>query len=377
MDNNKIVNVTKPYLPPIEEYIYYLKKIWDNNWLTNNGPLHEELNNQLKTYLKVDNLTLFSNGHLALDTALKALKLKGEVITTPFTFASTTHAIVMNGLKPVFCDVNCEDYTIDTGKIEDLITENTCAILPVHVYGIPCDTGKIQEIADRYSLKVIYDAAHTFGVQVNGIGIGQFGDISMFSLHATKVYNTIEGGLLTYKDASLMGRLDLLKNFGITGPETVDEIGLNAKMNEFQAAMGLANLKHIDTEINNRRGVSEKYAELLSGIKGIKLLKYKENIRHNYIYFPILVDEIEFGATRDEIFEELKKHSIYSRKYFYPLVTDFNCYRNVYSSSDTPVARYVSQRVLSLPIHGEMKANEIYYICNIIRSLYKARRLVC
>ena len=234
MRNNNAINVTKPYLPPMEEYVECIKTIWNNNWMTNNGPLHQELSRQLKIYLKVDNLGLFCNGHLALDIALKALELKGEVITTPFTFASTTHAIVMNGLKPVFCDINFEDYTIDADKIENLITEDTSAIVPVHVYGIPCDVEKIQKIADKYNLKVIYDAAHTFGVQVDGTGIGEFGDISMFSLHATKVYNTIEGGLLTYKNSKLANKLEMLKNFGISGPETVDRVGLNAKMNEFQ-----------------------------------------------------------------------------------------------------------------------------------------------
>lgn len=371
MRNNNAINVTKPYLPPMEEYVECIKTIWNNNWMTNNGPLHQELSRQLKIYLKVDNLGLFCNGHLALDIALKALELKGEVITTPFTFASTTHAIVMNGLKPVFCDINFEDYTIDADKIENLITEDTSAIVPVHVYGIPCDVEKIQKIADKYNLKVIYDAAHTFGVQVDGTGIGEFGDISMFSLHATKVYNTIEGGLLTYKNSKLANKLEMLKNFGISGPETVDRVGLNAKMNEFQAAMGLVNLKHVDDEINKRREVTNKYIELLNDIKGIKFLNYKENIKHNYIYFPIMIDESKFGATRDDIFEELKKYNINARKYFYPLVTDFNCYKEIHAPRDLTVAEYVSRRVLSLPIYGEMTNEEIYLVCNIIRCLYK------
>lgn len=377
MSENTVINVTKPYLPPIEEYMQYLQKIWENNWLTNNGPLHHELGNKLKSYLGVDNLTLFSNGHLALDIALKALDIKGEVITTPFTFASTTHAIVMNGLKPVFCDINFEDYTIDADKIESLITENTSAILPVHVYGMPCDTEKIQKIADKYNLKIIYDAAHTFGVQVDGVGIGGFGDISMFSLHATKVYNTIEGGLLTYKCKDISKKLDSLKNFGLSDSETIDEIGLNAKMNEFQAAMGLVNLRYVEDEINKRKEVTNKYINQLCYIEGIKFLPYKKNIKHNYIYFPVLIDELKFGATRDEICEELKKNNIYSRKYFYPLVTDFNCYKEKYCSNNTPVAKYVSERVLCLPIYGEITDDEIYNICCLIRNLYKAHKQVC
>lgn len=266
---NHQVFVTKSFLPPIEEYIEELKPIWEKNWLTNNGSLHNQFEENITNRLKVDHSTLFVNGHLALETALKALDLKGEVITTPFTFASTTHAIVNCNLKPVFCDIEMEKFTIDTDKIEELITEHTSAIVPVHVFGNPCNTNEIEKIAQKYNLKVIYDAAHVFGVEVNGRGIGSFGDVSMFSLHATKVFHSIEGGVLTYSKAEYKKKFDLLKNFGITGPETVESVGINAKMNEFQAAMGLVNLRHLEKEIGLRKKVAECYREHLYGIKGI------------------------------------------------------------------------------------------------------------
>ena len=288
------------------------------------------------------------------------------MITTPFTFASTTHAIVRNGLKPVFCDINPDDFTIDTEKLEALITEKTTAILPVHVYGNPCDTNAIKKIADKYKLKVIYDAAHAFGVSVNGISIAKFGDASMFSFHATKVYNTIEGGALTYNDPELKEVFYKMINFGLTGHESADYIGTNAKMNEFQAAMGLCNLRNITDKINKRKAVVERYMEHLSGIYGIKLPTYKSEVKSNYAYFPVVFDG--YRATRDQIYEELKKHNIFARKYFYPLTSDFDCYRNKYDSNKTPVAKYIAEKILTLPLYSDLLPEDVDRICNIIKG---------
>ncbi|MBX4258432.1 DegT/DnrJ/EryC1/StrS family aminotransferase [Clostridium estertheticum] len=367
----KPIMVTQSFLPPIEEYKEQIDRIWENNWVTNQGPIHKEFNKCITKYLKVNNSTLFVNGHLALDVAIKALNLKGEVITTPFTFASTTHAIKMNGVKPVFCDINVEDYTIDVSKIERLITKETSAIIPVHVFGTPCDVEGLQKIAEKYKLKIIYDAAHIFGVEVNGVGIGNFGDVSMFSLHATKVFNSIEGGVLTYNNLDYKRQFDLLKNFGITDPETVEAVGLNAKMNEFQAAMGLVNLRYIDEEINKRKKVVKKYRECLKDIQGITYLKDKIGIRHNYAYFPILVDEIEYGKTRNDLFKKLKEHNVFARKYFYPLVNEYDCYKNDYNVEDTPVAKYVGDRVLTLPMYGSLELDKVENICEIIKQFSK------
>ncbi|SHI73762.1 DegT/DnrJ/EryC1/StrS family aminotransferase [Clostridium intestinale] len=363
------IQVTKSFLPPLEEYIELLKSIWETSWLTNNGKLHNELQNNLLDYLGVKNTTLFTNGHLALDTAIKALKLNGEVITTPFTFASTTHAIVMNGLRPVFCDINMNDFTIDTDKIEELITEKTCAILPVHVFGYPCNIKKIEEIAKKYNLKVIYDAAHVFGVEVDGVGIGNFGDISMFSLHATKVYNTIEGGLLTYNDNEYSRKLNLLKNFGISGYEQVEEVGLNAKMNEFQAAMGLLNLKYVDDQIEKRKNIANIYRNDLKDIDGVYFLEDMENVKHNYAYFPVIIDEKIVGLTRDQIHERLKEFNVVTRKYFYPLAIDFDCYKGKYNEDNLFNAKYISERVLTLPIYGELSVEEAIKIVRLIKMV--------
>lgn len=365
----KKINVTKSFMPPFQEYVDLIKGIWENNWLTNNGPLHNELERKLTEYLKVYNSTLFTNGHLALDVAIKTLALNGEVITTPFTFASTTHAIVSNGLTPVFCDINMNNFTIDVSNIEGLITDKTVAIMPVHVFGYPCDLEEIQRIADKYNLKVIYDAAHVFGVEVNGKGIGSFGDVSMFSLHATKVYNSIEGGLLTYNNRDLTKTLNMYKNFGITGPESVEAVGLNAKMNEFQAAMGLVNLKYIDEQILNRKKVSDIYKNKLSEIDGIKYIEDMQNVKHNYSYFPILIDEIVTGINRDELYEKLKEYNIFTRKYFYPLITEFDCYKNKYNDKNLHNAKYVSDRVLTLPIYGDLSENQAFYIIESIRKI--------
>ena len=364
MKEEKIL-VTQSSMPSLDEYIEEIKPIFEDKWLTNMGPKHNELQSKLEEYLKVEHMNLFTNGHMALYSAIKALNLEGEVITTPFTFVSTTHAIIQNGLTPVFCDIEPDTYTMDASKIESLITDKTCAIVPVHVYGNVCNVEEIERIAKKYNLKVIYDAAHAFGVKYKDIGIGNYGDMSMFSFHATKVFNTIEGGGISYKDAKLGRELNLLKNFGITGPETTEAIGMNAKMNEFQAAMGLCNLRHIDNEIMKRKKVVEEYRKRLSNVKGIKLSKIQDDVKSNYAYFPV-VFEAEFGKTRDEVMEELAKHNIFTRKYFYPLTTDFECYNNIYNSTETPVAKYISDRVLTLPLFADISLETVNEICDII-----------
>jgi dTDP-4-amino-4,6-dideoxygalactose transaminase len=297
---------------------------------------------------------------------MQAFDLKGEVITTPFSFASTTHAIVRNGLKPVFCDINPDDYTIDTSKIESLITDKTSAIVPVHVYGNTCNVEEIDRIAKKYGLKVIYDSAHAFGEKYKGIGIGAFGDASCFSFHATKVFNTVEGGAVCFKDKELGDKLYGLKNFGIRDTETVDAVGSNAKMNEFCAAMGLCNLRHIYEEISKRKKVHEKYIELLGDINGIKLNPIKTDVECNYSYFPIVIDEEIFGTDRDEVFAKLEENGIGARKYFYPLISDFDCYRDKYDSSMTPIASYVSKRVLTLPMYADLSLDDVQRICEVI-----------
>lgn len=357
--------VTQSSMPEIEEYVKEIKTIFETKWLTNMGPKHNELQSKLEEYLEIEHMNLFTNGHMALYSAIKALKLEGEVITTPFTFVSTTHAITQNGLTPVFCDIEPETYTMDVSKIENLITDKTCAIVPVHVYGNICNVEEIEKIAKKYNLKVIYDAAHAFGAKYKEEGIGNFGDMSMFSFHATKVFNTIEGGGIAYKDDKLERELNLLKNFGITGPETTEEVGMNAKMNEFQAAMGLCNLRHIDEEIAKRKKVVEEYRKRLSNVKGIKLSKIQKNVQSNYAYFPVVFEE-EFGKTRDEIMEELAKNNIFTRKYFYPLTTDFECYNAQYDSTATPMAKYISDRVLTLPLFADLSLESVNEICDII-----------
>jgi dTDP-4-amino-4,6-dideoxygalactose transaminase len=363
---NSQIQVTRSSMPGFEEYIEEIKDLWDSHWLTNMGAKHRKLEAELIDYMGVPHITLFTNGHLALECAIAAFNLKGEVITTPFTFASTTHAIVRNGLVPVFCDINPEDYTIDVEKIESLITDKTSAIIPVHVYGNVCDVDRIKQIADKYGLKVIYDAAHTFGVTVNGIGIGNFGDASMFSFHATKVFHTIEGGAITYKDEELKPTLDYLKNFGITGPESVEFVGGNAKMNEFQAAMGLCSLRHVDAEIKKRKLVVERYVSNLEGIKGIILTKPQPGVKSNYAYFPVIFDG--YKKSRDEVFVELKAKGIISRKYFYPLTNSFECYKGRFDPGTTPVAHYIAERILTLPLYADLELEEVDRICSIIRE---------
>lgn len=363
--------VTKSSMPPLEDYIEEIRTLWDTHMLTNMGVKHKELEKRLQEYLDVPNVSLMVNGHMALELAIQAMDLSGEVITTPFTFASTTHAIVRNGLTPVFCDIDPETYTIDADKIEALITDKTSAIIPVHVYGNICDVEKIETIARKYDLKVIYDAAHAFGETYKGKGIGSFGDASMFSFHATKVFNTIEGGAVCYANAEYGLDLYRLKNFGIRGPEKVDYVGSNAKMNEFQAAMGLCNLRYVDAEIEKRKLVHEQYVERLSGIPGVQLGKQQENVKYNYAYFPVVFDEKEFGATRNEVFDALAEKNVLTRKYFYPLTNTYDCFHGKYDVSKTPTALHISKRVLTLPMYADLDEASVDKICGVIRKMRK------
>ena len=367
MSNENPILVTRPSMPSLEEYIGEIKDLWESHWLTNMGIKHKQLEAELSRYLNTSNITLFTNGHLALECAIAAFNLTGEVITTPFTFASTTHAIVRNNLEPIFCDINTNDYTIDTDKLEDLITEKTSAIIPVHVYGNICDINEIERIAKKYNLKVIYDAAHTFGVTVGGVGIANFGDASMFSFHATKVFNTIEGGAITFKNEKLAKRLNDLKNFGITGPESVEYAGGNAKMNEFQAAMGICNLRHVDAEIEKRRKVIDKYKAHLDGIGGIKLVKPQKGVKNNCAYFPVVFDG--YKANRDEIYATLANENIFARKYFYPLTNTFECYRCRFNVNQTPIAKYIAERVLTLPLYADLAMEDVDKICKTILEI--------
>ena len=358
--------VTRSSMPDFEEYVEEIKEMWDSHWLTNMGPKHKNFQAKLKEYLSVDNIDLLTNGHMALELSMQALGLKGEVITTPFTFASTTHAIVRNGLTPVFCDINPEDFTIDTSKIEELITDKTSAIVPVHVYGNVCNIEEIERIAEKYGLKVIYDAAHTFGETYKGKGIGSFGDVSCFSFHATKVFNSIEGGAVCFKDEKFGKSIYRLKNFGIHGTEVVDGVGANAKMNEFCAAMGICNLRHVDEEIAKRRKVVEHYRNWLDGMDGIQLNPTQKDVKPNYAYFPVVFDEKAFGADRDEVYETLAMDGIGARKYFYPLTNTFECFNGKYDANLTPVALHISKRVLTLPLYADLAFEDVDRICDVI-----------
>jgi dTDP-4-amino-4,6-dideoxygalactose transaminase len=369
MSDEKIL-VTRTSMPPYEEYIEAIKPLWDSRWITNMGQYHKELEKRLKEYLDVPELSLMVNGHMALEMAIQAFDFPegAEVITTPFTFISTTHAIVRNHLEPVFCDVKADDGTIDETKIEDLITEKTVAILPVHVYGNVCNVEEIQRIADKYSLKVIYDAAHAFGVKYKGRGIGNYGDASVFSFHATKVYNTIEGGAVVFAEHELYERLYNLKNFGIRGEELVVSIGANAKMNEFAAIMGLCNLDYIDIRIIERRKRWELYREKLGSMNRVSIFQINNDITNNYAYFPILVEGTE-GNMRDVLYNKLKENNIYSRKYFYPLASDQACFKNKYKKVEINTARYLAERVLVLPLYSDLNFEDLNRIITIIQEL--------
>ncbi len=363
---DKKINVTRSSMPGFEEYCEEIKELWDTRWLTNNGVKHKKLEADLKEYLNCDNIVLYTNGHLALEQAIEVMNFPegAEVITTPFTFVSTTHAIVRNGLVPVFCDVNDIDYTIDVTKIESLITDKTCAIVPVHVYGNFCNIEEIDRIAKKYNLKVIYDAAHAFGTTYKGVQSANFGDASMFSFHATKVFNTIEGGAVCYKDEEISDKLLKTKDFGLKGQEDCIYVGMNAKMNEFQAAMGICNLRHINEEIAKRKVVVEHYRKRLSNIEGIKLCKEQENVISNYAYFPVIFEG--FKLTRDEIFAKLGENNIVARKYFYPLTNEFSCYKEFASVNKTPVAKRLADNVLCLPLFADLTLEQVDIICDII-----------
>ena len=360
------IMVTRSSLPPISEYMEEIKGLWDTHWITNMGEKHEKLRRQLTEYLGVKNMDLLVNGHMALELSMQAMNLKGEVITTPFTFASTTHAIVRNGLEPVFCDITADDFTIDASKIENLITDRTSAIVPVHVYGNICNVEEIDRIAQKYDLKVIYDAAHAFGTTYKGQGVGTFGDASCYSFHATKVFNTIEGGAVCYKDRDSGLNLYRLKNFGIRGPEKIDAVGANAKMNEFCAAMGICNLRHIDEMIEKRKQLVQRYRENLECIEGICLSTVQKEVQSNYAYFPVVFEEKKFGASRNEVFKALWENGIMARKYFYPLTSMYDCFHGKYEAENTPVALYISKRVLTLPLYPELSMEEVDHICKVI-----------
>lgn len=377
---NRIL-VTRSSMPELDEYVEEIAPLWESHWLTNMGVEHKKLEAALKERLGVGNLALFTNGHNALECILEAMALPagGEVITTPFTFASTTHAIVRKGLTPVFADVRADNLTLDPESIERMVTLRTCAIVPVHVYGSLCDVDAIQQIADRHGLKVIYDAAHAFGVK-RECADGQwrsaaaFGDAAMFSFHATKVFNTIEGGCVCFKDEGLYPLLNQWKNFGIAGPEDVEYVGGNAKMNEFCAAMGVCNLRHLDAEIAKRKAVAERYWKRLGGALGITVFKPAGSVRHNYAYLPVLFEPEVFGATRDDVFDALDKVGVGARKYFYPLVSDFTCYRSVYSSDRTPVAKKASSQVLTLPMYADLALADVDCICDAVLATGKEGR---
>lgn len=369
MNDYKQIYTTRPALPPLNEYIAQLERIWDSKWLTNMGALHNELEEELKEYLRVQGLSLFVNGHMALEMVLQAMDLRGEVITTPFTFISTIHAITRNGLTPVFCDINKDDYTMDVTKIEELITEKTSAILPVHVYGNVCNVEKIEQIAGKYHLKVIYDAAHAFGVQYKEKGIGNFGDASMFSFHATKVFNSIEGGAVTYRDNSMGRKLYNLKNFGIRSEEEIESVGANAKMNEFQAAMGLCNLKYINENIQKRKKIVEYYHKCLSGCRGVKLNSVQKDVVSNYSYMPVVFVEGDYPVNRNVVYDTMKEKGIFARKYFYPLANEVMCYKDVLDCKKTPIAKKISQSVLTLPLYADLKEEDVDRVSEVIWKL--------
>lgn len=371
--NNKIF-VTSPLLPNIEDFTEQIKEIYDSKWLTNMGSKHKALEEALKVELKVPHAQLFNNGTIALLTAIKALDLPygSEVITTPFTFAATPHCISWNGLKPIFCDIEPNTMTIDADKIENLITPNTSAILGVHVYGFPCNVKKIDEIAKKHNLKVIYDAAHAFSTEIDGVGIGNFGNITMFSFHATKLFNTIEGGCLTYKDDALVKKIYNLRNFGIQSEEVVEDIGINGKMNEFQAAWGLLNLKQYREEQERRKAIKEIYDNGLKDVKCIRIPQMPENTTNSYQYYPIVIED-EYGKTRDEIYDMFKAENIFTRKYFYPACHDYDCYKNdiTVKTARLRTTNDLKTRVLCLPFYGSLDEKVAEHICEVIRNVAK------
>jgi dTDP-4-amino-4,6-dideoxygalactose transaminase len=368
---DKPIYVTRPLLPDKDVFFEKIKEIWGSGWLTNNGTQHQLLESELKNLLKVPALSLFNNGTIALIVACQSLRVSGDVITTPFTFAATPHVLTWNNITPIFCDIDPVTLNIDPERIESMITPKTTAILGVHVFGIPCNVAHIQDIADRYGLKVIYDAAHAFNVELDGHGIGNYGDITMFSFHATKLFHTAEGGALAFKDGNLKGRIDLLKNFGIKNEDEVVMPGINGKMNEMQAALGLVVLEELDAERERRRRVREIYERELGGMAGLRIVRDDVSTKQSYQYLPIIVDEQEFGCSRDYLYERLQEYNVFSRKYFYPLCSDYTCYRQLPSSSpgNLPVANAIVNSVLALPFYGELAGEDVITICHLIKEL--------
>lgn len=371
MTEDKLITVTSPLLPDLKEFEKMLEDIWNRKWLTNNGHYHKELEKALAEYLGVEYISLFTNGTLPLITALQSLGLRdGEIITTPYSFVATTHSIWWNGLTPVFVDIDPVTGNIDPEKIESAVTSKTVAIMPVHVYGTPCNTKRIKEIADKYNLKVIYDAAHAFGVKVNGKSILEEGDISTLSFHATKVYNTVEGGALICHSAEMKKKIDQLKNFGFTGEITVEAPGINSKMDEIRSAYGLLNLMQVDSAIESRKKIAEKYKSVLRDVNGIRFLEDIEGVKHNYSYFPIFVDESEYGMTRDELYAKMKEKNILGRRYFYPLITEFDPYKNYPSATaeNLFVAKKMADEVICLPMYAFMEDEDVERVISVIRK---------
>ena len=364
--NNERINVTRSSMPGFEEYIEELRPVWDSRWLSNRGAASVKFENMLREYLDTDNVYLFANGHVALEVAINALYLEGEVITTPYTHCSTTHAIVRNGLKPVFVDVKEDNFTIDPALIEAAITEKTVAIVATHVYGFMCDVEAIEAIAKKHGLRVIYDAAHAFGVKYKGIGAANFGDAAMFSTHATKVFHTIEGGVVAYRDPELFRAMPHLVNFGFVSQEEADYVGTNARMNEFEAVMGICNLRHLDEEIARRRVAGQRYFQRLEGVEGIRLLRPDADTEWNYAYFPVLFDG--YKEDRNQIQKKLAEENIFARKYFYPITNEFGCYREEYGAETArlPVAKYAAEHVLTLPMYADMTVEDVDRICDVI-----------
>ncbi len=360
--------VTQSSMASLDEYIEEIRPIFDSKRMTNMGPVYKKLQHQLIDYLQVPELSLFVNGHMALEMGLQAFDFPAgsEVITTPYTFVSTTHAIVRKNLVPVFCDINPDDYTIDATKIESLITNRTVAIMPVHVYGNLCDVEAIQDIADRHGLKVLYDGAHAFGVKYKGVGVGNFGDMCMYSFHATKVFNTIEGGAIAFKDKQYQMRLHELKNFGIHGEDRVTGIGGNAKMDEFRAAMGICNLRYVDKNIAKRKAVAQRYDALLGGMDGIRVMKLMDGVTSNYAYYPIYIDPRVFGESRDDVYDRLMRNDIHARRYFFPATNDLECYADRFEMQKTPVAHRVSMNILCLPMYADLELDEVERICGVV-----------
>ncbi len=368
--DNKIITVTSPLLPDLDEFNALLKEIWASKWITNNGSFHKQLEKELAAYLKVPYISLFTNGTLPLITALQALRITGEVITTPYSFVATTHSLWWNGIKPVFVDIDPATGNMDPEKIEAAITPKTTAIMPVHVYGKPCNTKRIKEIADTYGLKVIYDAAHAFGVEVNGESVLNAGDMSTLSFHATKVYNTVEGGALVMHDAETKKRIDYLKNFGFANEVTVVGPGINSKMDEIRAAYGLLNLRQVDAAIEARHQVAIKYREALRGVEGITFFDDMPGVKHNYSYFPIFVDAEKYGMTRDELYFKMKEQNVLGRRYFYPLISEFSTYRGLESArpDNLPNAHKIANTVICLPMHHALSDEDVRRVIDCIIS---------